>query len=82
MTVDRVIELIFGQAGVIFVLLLVLWSGFKGYWVWGTYAQELRNRIDRLEARLDRAERVAESGTGLAHRAASLAERREQVSGE
>jgi len=73
-TIDRILELIFGQAGVIMVLLLILWSGFKGYWVWGSYAQELQRRIDRLEARLDRALGAGERLAGTTDRATRLAE--------
>lgn len=76
MTVEQVLNLIFGNFGVLVVLLLILWSGYRGMWVWGSYAKELRDRIDKLESRLDRAGRVAESGTGLATRATQLAEDR------
>ncbi len=75
----QIVDAILGQLGVLVLLLLILWSGYKGMWVWGAYATELRARIDKLEARLDRAERVAERGTGLAQRAAQIAERRTEA---
>lgn len=77
MSIDRVLELLFGQVGLLFALIFILWAGFRGYWVWGTYAAELRDRIEKLEARLDRAGKVAESGTGLASRATRLVEDRQ-----
>ena len=74
MTVERAIELILGQAGVLVLLIIILYGGFRGWYVYGWYARELRERNERLEARLDRASRVAESGTGLANRATRLVE--------
>lgn len=74
MTVQSVVDAILGQAGVIVLLLVILWSGWRGMWVFGWYATELRERNDRLEARLDRAVGAAESGTGLASRAIRQAE--------
>lgn len=63
------------DGGTIAVLLLIIVGGWKRYYVWGWYADELRRRIDDLERRLDRATRVAESGTLAADRATRLAER-------
>jgi hypothetical protein len=78
-TVERGLELILGNLGVLILLLVILFGGFKGWWVFGWYARELRNRNERLENRLDQTSRVAERGTGLAHRAADLAERRTEA---
>ena len=74
MTVQQIFDAILGQAGVITLLLVVLWSGWRGYWVFGRYYDELRDRNEKLEARLDRAVGAAESGTGLANRAIRQAE--------
>lgn len=74
MTVQQIFDAILGQAGVIVILLIVLWSGWRRMWVFGWYARELSDRNDRLEARLDRAVGAAESGTGLANRAIRQAE--------
>lgn len=76
MTVQTVVDAILGQAGVIVLLLVILWAGWRGMWVFGWYARELRERNDRLETRLDRAVGAAESGTGLATRAIRQAEGR------
>lgn len=76
MTVQTIFDAILGQAGVIVLLLVILWSGWRGMWVFGWYARELRDRNDRLEERLDRAVGAAESGTGLARDAVRRAEGR------
>jgi hypothetical protein len=75
-TVQSVVDAILGQAGVIVLLLVILWSGWRGMWVFGWYAVELRRRNERLEERLDRAVGAAETGTGLANRAIRQAEGR------
>jgi hypothetical protein len=75
-TIERIVELILGQAGVLILLLVILFGGFRGWYVFGWYAQEMRERNNRLEARLDRALGAAESGTGLANRAIRQAEGR------
>lgn len=76
MTVERALELILGNLGVLILLLFILIGGFRGWWVYGRYYEEQSRRIERLEARLDRAARVIESGTATADRATRLAERR------
>ena len=80
MTIQTVFDAILGQAGVIVLLLVILWSGWKRYWVFGSYyvemQQELRAQIAKTEHRLDRALGAAESGTGLASRAIRQAEGR------
>ena len=69
MTLERALELLLGNLGVLVLLLIILVGGFRGWWTYGWYARELRERNDRLEARLDRAVGAAESGTGLARQA-------------
>jgi hypothetical protein len=75
-TIQTIFDAILGQAGVIVLLLVILWSGWRGMWVFGWYASELRHRNERLEDRLDRALGAAETGTGLANRAIRRAEGR------
>lgn len=78
MTIQTIFDAILGQAGVIVLLLVILWSGWKGMWVFGRYYEEQRTRIDSLERRLDRAVGAAETGTGLANQAMRQAEGRER----
>jgi hypothetical protein len=79
MTLERAIELILGNLGTLVLLLAILYGGMRGWWVFGRYYGEtradLKEQIRKLEARLERAERVASAGTGLAQHATSLAER-------
>jgi hypothetical protein len=64
------------DAGTLGVLVLIIVGGWKRYYVWGWYADEQSKRIAELESRLERATRVAESGTAAADRATRVAERR------
>lgn len=64
------------DGGTIAVLLLIIVGGMRQWYVWGWYVQEQRASIVKLEARLERATRVAEAGTDAADRATRVAERR------
>jgi hypothetical protein len=79
-TIQTIFDAILGQAGVIVLLLVILWSGWKRYWVFGSYyvemQQELRAQLSKTEHRLDRALGAAETGTGLAASAIRQAEGR------
>lgn len=79
MTIERVLELVLGNLGVLFLLLFILVGGFRGWWVYGPIHKEMMRRADqraeRAEAHLDRAVGVAERGAGVAARAVSVAER-------
>ena len=78
MTIQDVYNAILGQFGTIVLLLVILWAGWKRIWVFGSYytemQKELRQQITVLERRLERTEKVAEYGTGLASRATRLVE--------
>lgn len=67
------------DAGTLGVLILIIVGGWRRYYVWGWYEAELRVRIAKLEGQLERATRVAESGTVAADRATRLAERRTEA---
>lgn len=67
------------DGGTISVLLLIIVGGMRRWYVWGWYAEELAARIRDLEARLDRATRVAEAGTTAAARATRFAERQQEA---
>jgi hypothetical protein len=75
-TLQQLLEGLLGQIGLLFALLFVVWAGWRRLWVFGWYAQELLDRIDKLERRLDRAVGAAEGGTGLARKAIERDERR------
>lgn len=70
------------DGGMIALLFLILIGGWKRYWVFGWYAMELRERIVDLEKRLERATRVAETGTAAADRATRVVERRDAAADE
>jgi hypothetical protein len=70
------------DGGMIALLALILIGGWKRYWVFGWYAVEQRERIVDLEKRLERATRVAETGTAAADRATRVVERRDAVADE
>lgn len=82
MTLERVSDLILGNLGVLVLLLFILYGGSRGWWVFGWYAKELRDRNTILENRLDRALGTGERLAGSADRATRLAEDRQaEVSG-
>ena len=64
------------DGGMVFLLFAIIVGGWRRYWVFGWYADEQAERIRQLENRLERATRVAESGTAAADRATRVAERR------
>ena len=74
MTAQQILDAILGQAGVVILLLIILWSGWRGYWVFGRYYEEQTRRIDRLEHRLDRALGTGETLAGSVDRATRLVE--------
>ena len=77
MTIERAVELLLGNLGTLFLLLLIIVGGWKRVWVWGWYAQELKERNANLEEKLERAVGVAERGTVAADRAVrALAEQK------
>jgi uncharacterized membrane protein YciS (DUF1049 family) len=80
-TIERALELILGNLGVLILLLFILVGGFRGWWVYGRFYEEQARRIDRLERQLDRATGVAERGTVAADRATRLVERHTEVPG-
>ena len=56
MTLQHVFDAILGQAGVIVLLLVIVWAGWKRIWIFGWYhvemQAELRSQIAKLEARI------------------------------
>lgn len=75
MTFQQVIDGILGNLGVLFLLLVILYGGYKKWWVFGWYANELKIRNDRLENRIDRISGAAKSVTTLAETVTSVAEK-------
>jgi hypothetical protein len=63
------------DAGVIGLLTLAVIGGFRGWYFWRWYVDELRGRITDLERKLDKALNTAERGTEQASRATEMAER-------
>lgn len=66
MTLESIKDAILGNLGAVFLLVFILWAGWKKYWVFGWYAKELLDRNDKMEKRLDRSVGAAESATKLA----------------
>lgn len=63
MTIERIIELVLGQVGAIVILILLLVGGHKGYWFFGWYVKELRDRINEQKTTLERYNKVSTSAT-------------------
>lgn len=62
---EQIINFLFGPFGTLFLCLLIIYTGYKGHWVFGWYAKELRTRNDRLENRVDQLSGAAKSVTSL-----------------
>lgn len=77
MSVEDIVKNLLGQAGLLFALIFILWAGYKRYWVFGWYAEELKARNLKLENRQDRIAGIAADGTALAQRATRLVERQQ-----
>lgn len=63
-----------GPIGTLVLCLFILYTGYKGYWVFGWYAAELRKRNERLENRLDRLSGESKSVVSVAEKLATAAE--------
>lgn len=70
-TLESILDLILGNLGTLVILLVILYGGYKKWWVFGWYSTELSKRIDKLEARLDK---VSKEDTGLTDRVVTLVE--------
>lgn len=73
-TLDGIVDAILGNLGVLFTLLLILYGGFKKWWVFGWYASELKDQNNKLEQRLDKATIVVEKQAEITQKATDLAE--------
>jgi len=69
------------DAGSTGLLVVVVVGGFRGWYFFKWYGDELRARISDLERRLDRALATAERGATQAGRATELAEREQRGRG-
>lgn len=67
MTIQQIIDGILGQVGVLFLLLFILYAGYKRWWVFGWYAKEIAQRNERLENRMDRVLGTSQTATDLAN---------------
>lgn len=74
MTIQQIVDGLLGQWGTLFLCLVILWSGYKRYWVWGWYATELKQRNEKTEKRLEDVLYAADNATGFAQKATSMAE--------
>jgi hypothetical protein len=59
MTLDQVFDFI-NKTGILGFALLILWTGKKGVWVWGTSLEAYDARVAAAEIRADRAEQKLE----------------------
>lgn len=66
MSLQELVEGILGNLGVLFLLLFILFAGYKRWWVFGWYAKELANRNERLENRLDKSLNASDVATRTA----------------
>lgn len=78
-TLDGILDAILGNLGTLVTLLVIIYGGFKRWWVFGWYAEELKNRNERLENRLDSVSGEAKAVTSVAEKAVIAAEQKAEV---
>lgn len=82
LTIGEVLGYLFGPFGTLMICLIIIVTGYKRYWVFGWYAQELKDRNKRLEDRIDKIAGQAKSITSVAEQTASLAEKKAEANNE
>lgn len=82
MSVEQVLDAILGNLGTLVTLIIILYGGYKRWWVFGWYAQELKASNTRLENRLDDMAREARTVTSIAEKTTTaLTEKSTEVPG-
>lgn len=82
LTLGQILEFLLGPFGTLVLVLLILFAGYKKYWVFGWYATELSQRNERLEKRIDRISNESRAITSVAEKSVSLAEKNAEVASE
>lgn len=81
-TLKNIFDAILGNLGTLVVLLVILYGGYKRWWVFGWYAQELKNRNERLENRIDNVSGAAQTVASIADKTATVAAKNVEVTSE
>lgn len=72
------------DVGVVGLLSIILFGGFKGWWIWGRWHKEitddLRAQLARMERERDEWKDYAMNATHVTEKAVDLAERRRRTS--
>ena len=69
MSIDDIVKLLSGQAGVLFFLILAILAGSKRLWVWGYQLRDAEKRAQEWEERFLASLDQTEKATALAHKA-------------
>lgn len=80
-SLEGVVEAILGNLGVLVTLLVIIYGGYKKWWVFGWYAKELSARNERLEQRVERISGLAGDATSLTTRVVDVVEKRTEATG-
>lgn len=78
-SLDQIISFLMGPFGTLFLALFIIYTGYKKYWVFGWYAEELRKHNIRLENKLDDVTHENRAVTSVAEKAVSVAEQKAEV---
>lgn len=79
---ESFLEFLLGPFGTLVLSLFILYAGYKGWWVFGWYATELRKRNERLENRIDNISGTAKSIASVAEKSVAKAERQLEATSE
>lgn len=78
-SLNGIVNAILGNLGTLVTLLVILYGGYKRWWVFGWYAEELKKRNERLETRLDNLSGESKALTSVAEKAVTVAEQKTEV---
>lgn len=77
---EQLMSFLLGPFGTLVITIIIIYSGYKRYWVWGWYAKELKDTNIKLEHRLDAIRGEVRTVTSIADKTAKIAEYREVTS--
>lgn len=64
----ELLQFLLGPFGTLVLAFVIIITGYKGLWVFGWYAKELRDRNKRLEDKLDNANTATQKVTSIAEK--------------
>lgn len=73
-SLDTIFDQMLGPLGALVIALFIIYAGYRGWWVWGWYAKELKEENTRLQKQLTLVLGQAKHSTHLAEKNLDLVE--------